>query len=64
MMRLINSLYIRLGTEKKRRHYKTYGITTLQNRHLQIGKKGELVFDFIGKGHIKTSTRACRSRTG
>ncbi|HEX8637078.1 MAG TPA: hypothetical protein VF692_03370 [Pyrinomonadaceae bacterium] len=53
MLRLINSLYIRVGTEKSVKHYKTYGITTLQNRHLQIGKKGELIFDFVGKHHIK-----------
>jgi DNA topoisomerase-1 len=53
VLRLINSLYIRVGTEKSVRHYKTYGITTLQNRHLEIGKKGELVFSFVGKHHIK-----------
>jgi DNA topoisomerase I len=53
MMRLVNSLYIRVGTEKSVRHYKTYGITTLQNRHLEIGRKGELVFSFVGKHHIK-----------
>lgn len=53
MMRLINSLYIRVGTEKSVKHYKTYGITTLQNRHLQIGKKGELIFEFVGKHHIR-----------
>jgi DNA topoisomerase I len=53
MMRLINSLYIRVGTEESVRHYKTYGITTLQNRHLEIGPKGELVFSFVGKHHIK-----------
>lgn len=53
MMRLINSLYIRVGTEKSVKHYKTFGITTLQNKHLQIGKRGELVFEFVGKSHIK-----------
>jgi DNA topoisomerase-1 len=53
MLRLINSLYIRVGTEKSVKHYKTYGITTLQNRHLEIGKKGELIFSFVGKHHIK-----------
>ncbi len=53
MMRLINSLYIRVGTEKSVKHYKTYGITTLQNRHLEIGKKGRLTFSFVGKHHIK-----------
>lgn len=53
MMRLINSLYIRVGTEESVKHYKTYGITTLQNRHLEINKKGELIFSFVGKHHIK-----------
>jgi DNA topoisomerase-1 len=53
MMRLINSLYIRVGTEHSVRHYKTYGITTLQNRHLEIGKNGTLVFSFVGKHHIR-----------
>ena len=53
MMRLINSLYIRVGAEKSVKHYKTYGITTLQNRHLEIGKNGRLVFSFVGKHHIK-----------
>lgn len=53
MMRLINSLYIRVGSEKSVRHYKTFGITTLQNRHLEIGRQGELVFSFVGKHHIK-----------
>lgn len=53
MMRLINSLYIRVGTEKSVKEYKTYGITTLQNRHLEIGRNGQLVFSFVGKHHIK-----------
>ncbi len=53
MTRLINSLYIRVGSEKSVKHYKTFGITTLQNRHLEIGKKGELIFSFVGKHHIK-----------
>jgi DNA topoisomerase-1 len=53
MMRLINSLYIRVGTDESVKHYKTYGITTLQNRHLEIGKKGQLIFSFVGKHHIK-----------
>src|SRR5580765_2699331 len=53
MMRLINSLYFRVGTEKSARHYKTYGITTLQNKHLRISKGCELIFDYVGKSHIK-----------
>lgn len=53
MMRLINSLYFRVGAEDSARHYKTYGITTLQNKHLIIGRQGKLVFDFVGKSHIQ-----------
>lgn len=53
MMRLVNSLYIRVGTEKSAVHYRTYGITTFQNKHLTIGKHGELIFEFVGKHHIK-----------
>src|SRR5687767_223647 len=53
MMRLINSLYMRVGTEKSARHYRTYGITTLRNDHLEIKRGGRLIFDFVGKSHIK-----------
>ena len=53
MMRLINSLYIRVGTEGSVERYKTYGITTFQNRHLEIKRGGKLVFDFVGKHHIQ-----------
>jgi DNA topoisomerase-1 len=53
MMRLINSLYFRVGSEKSVKRYKTFGITTLQNRHLTIDRRGRLIFDFVGKSHIK-----------
>ncbi|MBX7174579.1 MAG: hypothetical protein K1X72_26630 [Pyrinomonadaceae bacterium] len=53
VVRLINSLYIRMGSEKSVKNYKTYGITTLQNRHLEISKNGKLIFSFVGKHHIK-----------
>ena len=53
MIRLINFLYFRVGTEKSARHYRTYGITTLQNKHLQLGRNGALIFNFVGKSHVK-----------
>lgn len=53
MTRLINSLYIRVGSEKSVKQYRTFGITTLQNRHLEIERGGKLVFNFVGKHHIK-----------
>lgn len=52
VMQLINSLYFRVGTDLSEKHYKTYGITTLQKRHLTIGKKGKLSFEFTGKSHV------------
>lgn len=53
MTRLINSLYIRVGSQKSVKQYKTFGITTLQNRHLEIKRGGKLVFNFVGKHHIE-----------
>src|SRR5688572_29144707 len=53
VMRLINSLYFRVGTDQSARIYRTYGVTTLQKRHLTVGRKGELRFDFVGKSHVQ-----------
>lgn len=53
MIRLMNSLYMRMGTEKSVKNYKTYGITTLQNRHLEIRRKRELIFQFVGKSSVR-----------
>jgi DNA topoisomerase I len=53
MIRLINSLYFRVGTEKSAKHYRTYGITTLKNKHLRFGRNDELIFDYVGKSHVK-----------
>lgn len=53
MTRLINQLYIRMGSQSSVKKYKTYGITTLQHRHLDIKRGGKLIFNFVGKHHIK-----------
>ncbi len=53
VLRLINSLYFRVGTDLSERQYKTYGITTLQKRHISIGRGGKLEFDFVGKSHVR-----------
>ncbi len=52
MIRLINSLYFRVGTEGSVRRFRTYGITTLKNDHLTIGKGGTLRFEFVGKSRV------------
>ncbi|MDQ5836044.1 MAG: DNA topoisomerase IB [Acidobacteriota bacterium] len=53
VVRLINDLYFRVGSETSVRRYRTYGVTTLRNRHLEINRGGRLVFKFTGKHHIR-----------
>ncbi len=52
VVRLINELYFRVGSEESVTRYHTYGITTLRNKHLEIGRNGRLTFAFVGKHHI------------
>ncbi|HUQ32382.1 MAG TPA: hypothetical protein VM095_09690 [Pyrinomonadaceae bacterium] len=53
IVRLINELYFRIGSEKSVKRYRTYGVTTLRNRHLEIKRGGRLSFNFVGKHHIR-----------
>jgi DNA topoisomerase I len=53
VVRLINDLYFRVGSETSVRRYRTYGVTTLRNRHLEIKRGGRLVFQFTGKHHVR-----------
>ena len=52
VVRLINSLYFRVGTDLSVKRYRTFGITTLQNKHLTIGRGGKLEFAFVGKSGV------------
>lgn len=53
IVRLINELYFRMGSENSVKRYRTYGVTTLRNRHLEIKRGGHLSFNFVGKHHIR-----------
>ena len=53
VVRLINDLYFRVGSEESVRRYRTYGVTTLRNQHFEVGRGGRLVFDFVGKHHVE-----------
>lgn len=53
VVRLINDLYFRIGSESSVKRYRTYGVTTLRNRHLEIKRGGRLIFSFVGKHHIR-----------
>ncbi|MBA2646320.1 MAG: DNA topoisomerase IB [Pyrinomonadaceae bacterium] len=52
VVRLINDLYFRVGSEESVARYRTYGVTTLRSKHLEIKRDGSLIFSFIGKHHI------------
>jgi DNA topoisomerase-1 len=53
IVRIINDLYFRIGSEKSVKRYRTYGVTTLRNHHLEIRRGGRLFFNFVGKHHIR-----------
>jgi DNA topoisomerase-1 len=53
MVRLISQTYFRVGTERSARQYRTYGITSLRNRHLLCKDDGCLMFKFVGKHHVR-----------
>ena len=53
MIRLIDDLHFRLGANRSVTDYRTYGITTLRNRHLTIRRGGILEFNYIAKHHIR-----------
>jgi DNA topoisomerase I len=53
VIRLINDLYFRVGSEASVKRYRTYGVTTLRNRHLEIKAGGRLIFNFVGKHYVR-----------
>ncbi|HEV3470121.1 MAG TPA: hypothetical protein VG148_12425 [Pyrinomonadaceae bacterium] len=53
VVRLINDLYFRVGSETSVRRHRTYGVTTLRNRHLEIKPGGRLEFEFKGKHNVR-----------
>lgn len=53
MIRLVNQLYMRIGGEKSVEAFRTYGITTLKNKHLTIRDNSELIFDYVGKSYVQ-----------
>ena len=42
---------LRIGNEKYRKLYNTYGLSTLEKRHLKIKRK-EILIEFVGKKHM------------
>lgn len=53
VIRLINELHFRVGSERSVERHRTFGITTLRNRHLLIKPGGRLCFNFLGKHQVR-----------
>jgi DNA topoisomerase I len=53
MTRLIDRLYIRMGSEKSEKEFRTYGITTLRRKHISFDSRSQVTFQFVGKSYIK-----------
>lgn len=52
IIQLINDLYFRVGSEKSVKQYKTFGVTTLRKRHVEI-EPNKIIFNFVGKHSIR-----------
>lgn len=42
-----------MGTDESVKRYRTFGITTLEKKHVTIGARGNAVFEFVGKSQVK-----------
>ena len=46
---LIDNCHFRVGCEKYKKLYKTYGVTTLNKSHIKTNPLGKLIIEFVGK---------------
>ncbi len=58
LVRLMITCHFRIGSADNVLKYKTYGLTTLENRHAHINSDG-VVLDFVGKKGVQ-NTSTCR----
>ncbi|WP_029036987.1 DNA topoisomerase IB [Salinimicrobium xinjiangense] len=54
VIRLMEETHIRIGNEAYAKENKSYGLSTLRSRHVQISR-GELMINFVGKRGIEHS---------
>ncbi len=53
VLRLVNRMYFRPGSEIGARANHTYGITTLSKRHVRVGPGNRITFHFKGKSNVE-----------
>jgi DNA topoisomerase-1 len=49
MFRILQKTHIRVGNECYAKDNNTYGLTTLERRHVNINKNGDITLSFVGK---------------
>ena len=54
ILKLIMECHFRIGNEKYSKKYKSYGTTTLENKHVKL-KKDHVIIDFIGKKKVRNT---------
>ena len=52
VLKIIIECNFRIGNDRYSKENKSYGVSTLENRHIKI-KKGNIIIDFIGKKGIR-----------
>ena len=52
ILKLIMECHFRVGNDRYSKKYKSYGTTTLENKHLKV-KKDHVIIDFIGKKKVR-----------
>jgi DNA topoisomerase-1 len=52
VVRLLDKTAIRIGSEEYRKENRSYGLTTMRDRHVQF-EQAQLLFEFRGKGGLK-----------
>ncbi len=52
ILKLIMECHFRIGNDRYSKKYKSYGTTTLENKHLKV-KKDHVIIDFIGKKKVR-----------
>ena len=52
VVRLLETTLIRVGNEEYARTNKSFGLTTMRDRHVKVGKSG-IRFEFLGKSGVK-----------
>lgn len=49
MVRLLETTLVRVGNEEYARQNRSFGLSTMRDRHVRIGRRGTLHFEFRGK---------------